>query len=277
MLAGGRSSRMGSPKAALDWHGSTLLRRVAASWGGRSTARWSWCARPGRRCRSSPTVELVTTHARAAARSRVSPRAWRRSATAPRSRMSHPRMCRCCTRAFVAARARRLERRRRRRAARDRRLSPAAVRRRTGSTSLDVVERLIAADRMRPAFLFERCRVLQPRAATAMLEDPALAALDPDLDSVQQPQRAGRLRARARAAGARGRGQAVRAAARPARRPRSARPCAPGAVGDAAAAVGLALDEHVVAALNGDQITPRSAAAAGRRGRVAFMAADAGG
>src|SRR4051795_2243728 len=28
VLAGGRSSRMGSPKAALEWHGSTLLRRV---------------------------------------------------------------------------------------------------------------------------------------------------------------------------------------------------------------------------------------------------------
>ena len=28
VLAGGRSSRMGTPKAWLDWHGSTLLRRV---------------------------------------------------------------------------------------------------------------------------------------------------------------------------------------------------------------------------------------------------------
>src|SRR5215472_6374496 len=28
VLAGGRSSRMGSPKAALEWHGSTLLRRT---------------------------------------------------------------------------------------------------------------------------------------------------------------------------------------------------------------------------------------------------------
>ena len=28
VLAGGRSSRMGSPKAELEWHGSTLLRRV---------------------------------------------------------------------------------------------------------------------------------------------------------------------------------------------------------------------------------------------------------
>ncbi len=29
VLAGGRSTRMGTPKAALEWHGSTLLRRVA--------------------------------------------------------------------------------------------------------------------------------------------------------------------------------------------------------------------------------------------------------
>jgi len=29
VLAGGRSTRMGSPKAALEWHGSTLLRHVA--------------------------------------------------------------------------------------------------------------------------------------------------------------------------------------------------------------------------------------------------------
>src|SRR5215475_6707590 len=30
VLAGGRSSRMGSPKAALEWHGSTLLWRTVA-------------------------------------------------------------------------------------------------------------------------------------------------------------------------------------------------------------------------------------------------------
>jgi hypothetical protein len=29
ILAGGRSSRTGTPKAALEWHGSTLLRRIA--------------------------------------------------------------------------------------------------------------------------------------------------------------------------------------------------------------------------------------------------------
>ena len=30
VLAGGRSTRMGTPKAALDWHGSTLVYRTAA-------------------------------------------------------------------------------------------------------------------------------------------------------------------------------------------------------------------------------------------------------
>ena len=41
----------------------------------------------------------------------------------------------------------------------------------------------LADDRMRPAFLFEACRV--PRLDdAALLADPALAALDPDLDSV---------------------------------------------------------------------------------------------
>jgi molybdopterin-guanine dinucleotide biosynthesis protein A len=31
VLAGGRSSRMGTPKAWLDWHGTTLLRRTCAT------------------------------------------------------------------------------------------------------------------------------------------------------------------------------------------------------------------------------------------------------
>jgi molybdopterin-guanine dinucleotide biosynthesis protein A len=57
---------------------------------------------------------------------------------------------------------------------------------------------------------------------------------------------------------------------------------APGSVraatlGAAAAAVGLALDRHVVAALNGDQITrdPETPLVAGDS--VAFLSADAGG
>ena len=45
----------------------------------------------------------------------------------------------------------------------------------------------------------------------------------------------------------------------------------------AATAAGLALDRHVVAALNGDQITRHPELPLAGRRRVAFLAADAGG
>ena len=48
---------------------------------------------------------------------------------------------------------------------------------------VDVIVRLITEDRMRPAFLFEACRVRR-LDADALLADPALAAVDPDLDSL---------------------------------------------------------------------------------------------
>src|ERR687893_203957 len=99
VLAGGRSSRMGTPKAALEWHGSTL---------------------------PPPVTDVVLPHV---------------------GGFPHP-------------------------------LSAAY---RVGL--LREVERLIAEDRMRPAFLFEACRVKR-LDADALLQDPALAAMDPALDSV---------------------------------------------------------------------------------------------
>ena len=118
---------------------------------------------------------------------------------------------------------------------------------------VDVVERLIAEDRMRPAFLFEACRVRR-LDAEALLADPALAALDPDLDSLLNlnepadyeaararpaPEVTVRVLGRCAAASAVGGDPAALAAA---------------TVGEAAAASGLSLDGHVVAALNGDRI-----------------------
>jgi molybdopterin-guanine dinucleotide biosynthesis protein A len=140
----------------------------------------------------------------------------------------------------------------------------------------DVVERLIAEDRMRPAFLFEACRVRR-LDADALLGDPALAALDPELDSLlnlNEPADYEAARARpapevtVRVFGALrrlstlGRDPALVAAA---------------TVGEAAAASGLSLDGHVVAALNGDQITrdPQAPLVAGDS--VSFLSADAGG
>ena len=94
----------------------------------------------------------------------------------------------------------------------------------------DVVERLIAEDRMRPAFLFEACRVRR-LDADALLADPALAAVDPDLDSLlnlNEPRLRGGARASAPEVTVR-----VRAPPAASTRPRSR---------EAAAASGLSLD-----------------------------------
>ena len=190
VLAGGRSSRMGTPKAALEWHGSTLLRRVVGVVSGaRSTARSSWCARPGRRCRELPDGVEVVDDARegrgplqglAAGLAAVRERAHAAYASATDVPLLHPRFIHRVL------------------AALDDDVDvvlpdvggfrhPLAAAYRTELA--DVVERLIAEDRMRPAFLFESCRVRR-LDAEALLADPALAALDPDLDSAAQPQRA---------------------------------------------------------------------------------------
>jgi molybdenum cofactor guanylyltransferase len=141
-------------------------------------------------------------------------------------------------------------------------------------------ERLVADDRLKPAFLFQECTVATLDDA-ALLTDPLLAKLDPDLDSVRnvntpedyqaarsEPapevtvQLFGALakQAAAKAGGSGGPWQ-VRAAT----------------VQAAADAAGLPFDRHVAAALNGDQITrdPRVPLAAGDT--VYFMSADAGG
>jgi molybdopterin-guanine dinucleotide biosynthesis protein A len=115
------------------------------------------------------------------------------------------------------------------------------------------LEELISADKLKPAFLFDRCRVLRLDDA-AMLTDPALAALDPELASVRNLNEPGDY-AWAHALPApeievrRCDTPAINAA------PRTQRVSA-WSLGEVADAVDLALDERVVAALNGDQISP---------------------
>jgi molybdopterin-guanine dinucleotide biosynthesis protein A len=118
-------------------------------------------------------------------------------------------------------------------------------------TLAPLAARLVGQQRLRPAFLLEGCQVARLDEA-ALRADPVLAALDPDLDSVvnvNSPDDYQAARARpapevtvqrfgTRADGRHG-PHLVRAAT----------------VAGAAAATGLALDGHVVAALNGDQIT----------------------
>jgi molybdopterin-guanine dinucleotide biosynthesis protein A len=150
---------------------------------------------------------------------------------------------------------------------------PLAAAYRTGLAEL--AERLVKEDRLRPAFLFAECSVARLDDA-ALLADPVLAALDPDLDSVLNvntpddyqaarqrpaPEVTVQLFGALVKAGRPGGPQAVRAAT----------------VQAAADAAGLPFDRHVTAALNGDQITrdPEVPLAAGDT--VFFMSADAGG
>jgi len=137
-----------------------------------------------------------------------------------------------------------------------------------------VVEQLIAEDRLRPAFLFERCRVLRV-GEQRLLDDPRLARADPELSSVANlNERSDYERARALPPPAVVVQRFGTLAPRSGSRAEIVRACTLAA---AATAVGLTLDEHVVAALNGDQISRSPELPLVSGDTVAFLAADAGG
>jgi molybdopterin-guanine dinucleotide biosynthesis protein A len=276
ILAGGRSSRMGTPKAALEWHGSTLLRRVVGVVGRSLDGPVVVVRAPEQELPELPDGVEVVEDARegrgplqglAAGLAAVRERAHAAYASSTDVPLLHPRFIRQVLAALdddvdvVLPEVGGFR-------------HPLAAVYRT--KLVDVVERLIAEDRMRPAFLFEACRVRR-LDADALLADPALAALDPDLDSVlnlNEPSDYEAARARpapevtVRVFGA------LRRISTVGREPALV---AAATVGEAAAATGLSLDGHVVAALNGDQITrdPQAPLVAGDS--VSFLSADAGG
>jgi molybdopterin-guanine dinucleotide biosynthesis protein A len=276
VLAGGRSSRMGTPKAALEWHGSTLLRRVVGIVGRAVDGPVIVVRAPDQELPSLPDdVEIAEDACEgrgplqglqaglAAARAHA-PVAYASSTDVP---LLHPRFVHRVVAAVDDAT--------------DVALpqihgfpQPLAAAYRT--ELVEIVARLIAEDRMRPAFLFEACRTTRLEA-DVLLGDPALAALDPELDSVlnlNEPADYEAARARpapevtVRVFGALRR--AARAAADPAL-------VAAATLGEAAAAIGLTLDGHVVAALNGDHIVRDAETPLVAGDAVSFLAADAGG
>ena len=101
-----------------------------------------------------------------------------------------------------------------------------------------------------------------------------LAALDPDLDSVINVNSPDDYDRRPGAAGPGGDRPAVR---HPGRRPPRPAPVRAATVAEAAAATGVALDGHVVAALNGEQITRDGEMPLAAGDTVFFLSADAGG
>jgi molybdopterin-guanine dinucleotide biosynthesis protein A len=251
VLAGGRSSRMGSPKAALEWHGSTLLRRVTGIVARSVSGPVVVVSAPGQELPAlNQTVEVVADEREgrgpleglAAGLAAVGDRAAVAYVSSTDVPLLHPAFVRHVVGALGDGV--------------DIVLPEVGGYRQPLSAAyrldlLSTVQELIANDRMRPAFLFERCRVTH-LTAEEMLRDASLARLDPELGSVRNlNEPADYERARAMpapeiqvekfgplATQSGSRRQTVRA----------------WSLGEVAAVVGVTLDEHVLAALNGDQI-----------------------
>jgi molybdenum cofactor guanylyltransferase len=275
VLAGGRSTRMGRPKANLEWHGSTLLHRVTGIVSRAVVGPVVVVRAPDQELPELPPGVRVVEDA-AEGRGPLQGLAAGLAAVAAETDV-----------AYVSSTDVPL-------------LHPAFVRAVVGAaTSEDVdvalpvvhgfrhplaaayrtslvadVEELIAEHRMRPAFLFERSRVRE-LTEDDLLSDRELAEADPELLSVlnlNEPDDYERARARAAPSVTVRRFGTL--ATNLGREPIAIRAATLEA---AATAAGLALDRHVVAALNGDQITrdPELPLAGGDE--VAFLAADAGG
>jgi len=277
VLAGGRSSRMGTPKAALEWHGSTLLGRTAGIVARAVNGPVVVVSAAGQDPPDLPKQATVVEDPRqgkgpvqgiAAGLAALSGQAEAAFISSTDLPFLHP--------VFIRRVLRVLDERD------DTDVALPVVRGFPQPLAAgyrvslaETAERLVREDRLRPAFLFDECQVERLDDA-ALRQDPVLAALDPDLDSVlnvNEPAdyRAARARpapevtvqlfgALAQSDGAGG-PRAVRAAT----------------VGAAAGAVGLAFGRHVAAALNGDQITRDGAAPLAAGDTVFFLSAGTDG
>jgi molybdopterin-guanine dinucleotide biosynthesis protein A len=273
VLAGGRSSRMGTPKAALEWHGSTLLRRTAGILARvadgpvvvvRASGQSLPELPPGVEVVDDPREGLGPIQGLAAGLAAVADRAEIAFVCSTDLPFLHPAFARRVLRAAADGTDVALP------VARGY-PQPLAAAYRTALAP--VAERLVREQRLRPAFLFDEAAVIRLDDA-ALRADPILAALDPDLDSVlnvNEP--ADYEAARARPAPE----VTVQRFGALAHGHRGPQPVRAATVAGAAAAAGLALDGHVVAALNGDQITRDAELPLARGDTVFFLSADAGG
>jgi molybdopterin-guanine dinucleotide biosynthesis protein A len=264
---------MGTPKAALEWHGSTLLRRTVGIMARATSGPVVVVRATGQDLPELPDGTLVADDPRegkgpvqgiAAGLAALSGRADVAFVSSTDMPFLHPAFVRRVLRAaqegadvgLPVARG-----------------YPQPLAAAYSVALAPVAAKLVAEERLRPAFLFEQC-VVDRLDEDALRADPVLAALDPGLDSVvnvNEP--ADYQQARERPApkvtiqrfgpladGHRGPEQVLAAT-----------------VAEAAAAAGLDLDRHVVAALNGDQITRDGETPLATGDTVFFLSADAGG
>lgn len=274
VLVGGRSSRMGSPKASLEWHGSTLVRRVAGIVARGVNGPVVLVRAPGQPLPClpdsfdvvddleegrGPLGGLCVGLEALADRGEV---AYVSSTDAP---LLHPAFVRRVVREVsdgVDACVPHVRGFR----------QPLAAAYRVNLAPL--VQSLLAADRLRPSFLLEACQ-WRELDDEALLADSDVAHFDPELDSVTNlNDPADYEAARSRPApevGVECFG-VLRAPGNPSRVTVRA-----ATLGAAADAIGVPLGPHVVAALNGDQISrdPEEPLAAGDL--VSLVSAEAGG
>ena len=270
VLAGGRSSRMGEPKALLEWHGSTLLRRVVGlvsrSCEGpvvvvRAAGQELPDLPPSVRVLDDEQEGLGPLQGVAVGLSALRDEVEHAFVCATDLPFLHPRFVRRLVRAAPG---------------RDVVLpvvggfrQPLAAVYRTALAQR--AQDLLAQDRRRVTFLLEDADVAA-LDEPALLEDAALQRLDPQLDSVlgvNDRQAYEQARARPapevsvqRAGAAAGGGTTtVRAAT----------------LGAAAQAVGLTLDRHLLAAVDGDQVVRDVQTPLAPGDAVTFLSADAGG
>ncbi|TKK87819.1 molybdenum cofactor guanylyltransferase [Herbidospora galbida] len=274
VLAGGRSTRMGQPKAWLEWHGSTLLYRAAAILARTVDGPVVVVAAPGQELPPLPSnvsvvedpVEgLGPMQGLAVGLAAVADRAETAFVCSTDMPFLHPAFVRRVLRALPEGTDVALP------VARGFR-QPLAAGYRTALAGL--VRDLLAEGDLRPGMLFKHCEVAQ-LDDERLLADAELSRRDPELESVvnvNSPDDYAVARDRpepeivvecfgALARNGSHRPHTVRAAT----------------LGAAASAVGLTLSRHVVAALNGDQVTRDERLPLVAGDTVAFLSADAGG
>jgi len=262
---------MGTPKAALEWHGSTLLRRTLGVLARVVDGPLLVVRAPGQELPplpagvevvEDPTEGLGPLQGIAAGLAALTGRAELAYLSSTDLPFLHPAFVRRVLAAAVPdvdvalPQARGYP-------------QPLAAAYRVALAPLTA--ELVAAGDLRPAFLFRRCATLRLDDA-ALLADPALAAADPELDSllnINEPDEYAGARARPapeivveRDGALAGNGH---------------RPVRAATLVGAASAAGLQLDRHVVAALNGDQISRDGEVPLVAGDTVAFLSADAGG
>lgn len=273
VLAGGRSTRMGTPKAGLEWHGSTLLRRVTGLVARGVEGPVVVVRAAGQELPAlPPAVEVVED----AADGRGPLQGIAAGLGALRGRVEHAFVCSTdlplLHPAFVRAVCR---------AGRDADAAlpvvdghhqPLAACYRTAL--VERAEALLADGQLRAASLVQGTDVRR-LDEHALLADAALARADPGLRSVQgvnTPEQYRELRALPAP-------EVVvqRFGVLASNGQHGDRPVRAATLGAAAAAVDLELDRHVLAAVNGDQMVRDHDLPLAAGDVVAFLSADAGG